>query len=93
MTHFQKALEIDPDFSDAQGNLGIALFREEKLDEAMPHLQRALELNPAYAKTYETSPFQPGLAGEPSSSGPQTRGCGSSQGGGGHPRERQPAEA
>jgi hypothetical protein len=29
------------------------LLQEKKLDEAMPHLQRSLELNPAYANVYE----------------------------------------
>jgi hypothetical protein len=29
------------------------LLQEKKLDEALPHLQRSLELNPAYANVYE----------------------------------------
>jgi tetratricopeptide (TPR) repeat protein len=53
MTQLQKAMEIDPDYSEPQSNFGIALLQEKKLDEAIPHLQRSLELNPTYAKVYE----------------------------------------
>ncbi len=47
----------------------MAFLREEKVDEAIPHLQRAIELNPANAKIYEAylssldSPASPPQAG------------------------------
>ena len=35
MTHLQKAMEIDPDFSEAQSNFGIAFYYREQFRAAM----------------------------------------------------------
>jgi tetratricopeptide (TPR) repeat protein len=59
---YRRAIEVKPDFSDAQSNLGNALISqyeelkhknkaeaEAKLDEAMEHLSMAVELEPRMA--------------------------------------------
>jgi protein O-mannosyl-transferase len=43
---FQKALQIHPDYFDANNNLGIALMRKGQLDKAISCYQEAMELEP-----------------------------------------------
>ena len=52
ITHFQKAVEIKPDYSEAYNNLGNALLQEGRVDEAITHYQKALEIKPDYAEAY-----------------------------------------
>jgi tetratricopeptide (TPR) repeat protein len=52
MVHYQKALEIKPDFAEAHNNLGNFLFQKGSVDEAMVHYQMALEINPDYAEAH-----------------------------------------
>ena len=52
MVHYQKALEIKPDFAEAHNNLGNFLFQKGSVDEAMVHYQKALEINPDYAEAH-----------------------------------------
>jgi tetratricopeptide (TPR) repeat protein len=52
MVHYQKALEINPDFAEAHNNLGNFLFQKGSVDEAMVHYQKALEINPDYAEAH-----------------------------------------
>jgi tetratricopeptide (TPR) repeat protein len=40
-----KVLKIDPGDAKAENNIGIALMREGRLDEAIAHFEKALELN------------------------------------------------
>jgi tetratricopeptide (TPR) repeat protein len=49
IVHFQKALEIKPDFAEAHNNLGNFLFQKGQVDEAIVHFQKALEIKPDYA--------------------------------------------
>ena len=42
--HFRKAVELSPDYADAQYNLGTALFREGRLDEAIACWQKAISI-------------------------------------------------
>src|SRR5271165_4196646 len=44
--HFQKALEINPNYVEARSNLGLVLFQEGQLDEAVAQYQKALEIDP-----------------------------------------------
>jgi Flp pilus assembly protein TadD len=44
IAHFQRALEIKPDYAEAHKNLGIALAGAGRLDEAIGHYQKALVL-------------------------------------------------
>ena len=52
IVHFQKALEIKPDYAEAHNNLGNVLFQKGDVDEAMVHYQKALEVNPDYAMAH-----------------------------------------
>jgi len=49
MTHYQKALELQPRYADACNNLGSALLEKNRVDEAITCYQKALELQPDYA--------------------------------------------
>ena len=42
--NFRKALALFPNFRDAHRNLAMTLVRQEKHEEAIPHLTRAIEL-------------------------------------------------
>ncbi len=44
--HFQKALQIKPDFAEAHISLGIALRRKGNVDEAIIRFQKALQIKP-----------------------------------------------
>jgi tetratricopeptide (TPR) repeat protein len=50
IVHYQKALEIKPDFVEAHNNLGNFLFQKGSVDEAIVHYQMALEIKPDYAE-------------------------------------------
>jgi tetratricopeptide (TPR) repeat protein len=52
MVHYQKALEIKPDFAEAHNNLGNFLFQKGSVDEAIVRYQMALEINPDYAEAH-----------------------------------------
>ncbi len=45
--HFEKAVQLDPNNSDAQHGLGKALAKQGKLDAAIVHLNKALTLDPS----------------------------------------------
>ena len=49
ITHFQKALQIRPDFAAAHNNLGNVLLEKGQVDEAIAHFQKALEVRPLFA--------------------------------------------
>lgn len=42
--HFQRALELNPDYAIAHRNLGRLLARDGNFDQGIPHLLRAVEL-------------------------------------------------
>ena len=44
--HFQKAIEIRPDFVDARNNLGLLLEGRGQSDEAIAHYRKAIEFQP-----------------------------------------------
>jgi len=46
IAQFQRALQIEPDSTEAHNNLGNVLRQTGKVDEAIAHFQRALELSP-----------------------------------------------
>jgi len=50
IAHFQKALEIQPDYAAAHDNLGSALFQKGYVDEAIAQFQKALEIQPDSAE-------------------------------------------
>jgi tetratricopeptide (TPR) repeat protein len=52
IAHYRKALEIKPDFADAQNNLGAALAGRGRVDEAITHYRKAVEIKPDLAKAH-----------------------------------------
>jgi len=44
--HFQKAVEINPNYVDARSNLGLVFVQEGQLDEAVDQYQAAVEIDP-----------------------------------------------
>jgi Flp pilus assembly protein TadD len=52
IAHFQKALEIKPDFAEAHNNLGNLLFQKGRADEAINQYQTALQIKPDYAEAW-----------------------------------------
>jgi len=48
--HFQKALEIKPEYPEAQNNLGKALAHEGQEDQAISCYQKAIETRPDFAE-------------------------------------------
>ena len=50
IAHYQKALEIKPDYAEAHNNLGLALAGCGRVDEAIICFQKALEIKPDYAE-------------------------------------------
>ncbi len=52
MTHYQKALEIKPDYVEAHNNLGNVLVRLNRIDEALAHYQQALKIEPDYVEAH-----------------------------------------
>ena len=49
MAHYQRALQIAPEYAEGQNNLGRALLQKGQIDEAIPHLESALRSNPSHA--------------------------------------------
>ena len=47
---FQAVVALDPDNTEAQGNLGVLLFFQAKPAEAIPHLRAALQREPTLVK-------------------------------------------
>jgi protein O-mannosyl-transferase len=52
MVHFQKALQMYPDFAAARYNLGLALFKKDNVDEAIDQFQTVLKIHPDYADAH-----------------------------------------
>jgi len=56
ITIFEHAIKVTdkkyPNFAIVHNNLGIALFAEQKNEEAISHYKMAIKLNPDYAKAY-----------------------------------------
>jgi protein O-mannosyl-transferase len=52
VAHFQKALEIKPNYAIAHNNLGRIMVERGQIDAAIGHFQKALEINPGYAEAH-----------------------------------------
>jgi len=48
IVHYRKALQIRPDYAEAQNNLGATLLKKGAVDEAIAHYQKALQIKPNY---------------------------------------------
>jgi Flp pilus assembly protein TadD len=51
-SHYQQAVQINPNYAEARFNLGTALFKKGSLDEAILQYQAALQIKPDYAKAH-----------------------------------------
>ena len=51
--HFQKVIEIRPDFVDARNNLGLLLEGRGQSDEAIAHYRKAIEFRPDFATAHD----------------------------------------
>jgi Flp pilus assembly protein TadD len=49
ITHFQRAVEIDPGFGPVHNNLGVALADQGRLEEAIAQYRQALKIEPDHA--------------------------------------------
>ena len=47
--HYQKAIQIDPNYAEAPNNLGAALAAEGRFDEAIENYRKAIQISPNYA--------------------------------------------
>ena len=50
--HYQKTLQIKPDFSECHYSLAVALAQQGRLDEAITHYQQSLQITPDRAKAH-----------------------------------------
>ena len=53
IVHFQRALQIKPDYVKAYNNLGNALFKKGNVDEAIAQFQKALQIKPEDAEIHK----------------------------------------
>jgi tetratricopeptide (TPR) repeat protein len=47
-----EVVKIEPSFAEAQYNLGVALVKVRKYEEALSHFERAVDLNPYFIRGY-----------------------------------------
>ena len=52
IAHYQKALQIKPDYAEACYNLGNVLLKMGSVDEAIVHFQKALQIKPDYVEAH-----------------------------------------
>ncbi len=52
MAHYQKALQVKPDYAAAHNNWGIALGKMGRFDDATASFQEAVRINPDYAEAH-----------------------------------------
>ncbi len=58
---YERALRINPGLAPAHHNFAIVLARSGRLDEAIAHCTRALQLDPAFAEARQTLAYLQGL--------------------------------
>ena len=51
VAHLNRAVTLDPDNAQAHDNLGVALRKQNRLEEALASCTRALQLNPNFTGT------------------------------------------
>ncbi|MFZ4544637.1 MAG: tetratricopeptide repeat protein [Saprospiraceae bacterium] len=52
IAHFSKAIEINPNFTEAYNNRGAVYWSQEKWDKAVGDYTKAIELNPKFSPAY-----------------------------------------
>lgn len=54
ISHFRRAIELDPRMSSAHNNLGIVLFGRQQHDEALRHFRAAIDCDPLNANAHNS---------------------------------------
>ncbi|NQS89044.1 tetratricopeptide repeat protein, partial [Patescibacteria group bacterium] len=52
IAEYKKAIEINPEYSKAHNNLGLAYYYKKMLDEAIAEYKKAIEIDPEYSKAH-----------------------------------------
>ena len=71
IAYYRRALEIWPDYPDANVNLGNALFAQGKFDDAIGHYTQALHLGPGLVEPHNNLAFALLARGKPGEAIPQ----------------------
>jgi tetratricopeptide (TPR) repeat protein len=50
MSHYERALQLEPDYLQADDNYGNALAQAGRLPEAITHYEQALQIKPDYVE-------------------------------------------
>ena len=50
--NYRKAIQINPNYSEALNNLGVALADKGRFDEAIENFRKAIQINPNRTETY-----------------------------------------
>ena len=48
MEHYRQALQLNPRNAEAHNNMGNALLKQGRLEEAMQHYRQALQIDPNF---------------------------------------------
>jgi predicted O-linked N-acetylglucosamine transferase (SPINDLY family) len=52
LIHYEKALQISPEYAEAWSNTGVILYNLKRYDEALIHYEKALQISPEYAEAW-----------------------------------------
>jgi Flp pilus assembly protein TadD len=50
IVHYERAIDINPNYADAHNNLGNALMQTGRMEEALANFKRALEIKPDFVR-------------------------------------------
>jgi len=63
MSEYGRAIALNPDNGDAHFNLAMLLGPQNRIDEAIAHLQRAIAINPQHGEAHRNLAVAYGLQG------------------------------
>ena len=52
ITHYQKAVDLKPEYAKGHNNLALALLQKGRTDDAVAQLEKALEIDPGYDEAH-----------------------------------------
>ena len=64
VAHYERVLQLKPDYAEAHNNLGLVLGRQGKWTEAMPYFERVLQLKTGYAEAHYNLGYALGQLGK-----------------------------